>query len=114
MQIGTLVMATSSIQLANGFFGTFIALRVAIEDFQAIMSALVLSGYFVGFTLGASYGGRIIERFGHIRAYAAFAGIVIAATAAMPLAVKSLPCGWACVRSSASAAPACSSRPRAG
>ena len=91
MQIGTLVMATSSIQLANGFFGTFIALRVAIEDFQAIMSALVLSGYFVGFTLGASYGGRIIERFGHIRAYAAFAGIVIAATAAMPLAVKSLP-----------------------
>src|SRR5262245_7988319 len=30
-QIGTLVLATSFIQLANGFFGTFISMRVAIE-----------------------------------------------------------------------------------
>ena len=29
-QIGTLVIATSLIQLANGFFGTFFSLRVAI------------------------------------------------------------------------------------
>lgn len=94
-QIGTLVMATSAVQLANGFFGTFIALRLAVEDFHATMAALVLSGYFIGFTLGASNSGWIIERFGHIRAYAAFAGIAIAATAAMPLAVRSLPwLGW--------------------
>ena len=52
-QIGTLIMATSLIQLANGFFGTFISLRVAIEDFGATMSGLVLSSYFAGFTLGA-------------------------------------------------------------
>jgi hypothetical protein len=49
-QIGTLVMATSGIQLANGFFGTFIALRVAVEDFGATMSALVL-GPLVGMGL---------------------------------------------------------------
>jgi hypothetical protein len=36
-QIGTLIMATSLIQLANGFFGSFISLRVAIEDFGATM-----------------------------------------------------------------------------
>ena len=64
---------------------------MAAEGFHATMAALVLSGYFAGFTLGASCSGRIIERFGHIRAYAAFAGIVVAATAAMPLAAKSLP-----------------------
>ena len=52
-QIGTLVIATSVIQLANGFFGTFISLRVAIEDFGATMAGLVLSSYFAGFTLGA-------------------------------------------------------------
>jgi hypothetical protein len=73
-QIGTLIMATSLIQLANGFFGTFISLRVAIEDFGATMSGLVLSSYFAGFTLGALRCERIIERVGHIRAYAAFAG----------------------------------------
>jgi MFS family permease len=81
-QIGTLVIATSAVQLANGFFGTFISLRVAIEDFGATMAGLVLSSYFAGFTLGALLCGRIIERIGHIRAYAAFGGLVVAATAA--------------------------------
>jgi MFS family permease len=95
-QIGTLIIATSAIQLANGFFGTFISLRVAIEDFGATMAGLVLSSYFAGFTLGALGCGRIIERVGHIRAYAAFAGLVVAATAAMPLRVGPLP--WLILR----------------
>lgn len=95
-QIGTLIIATSGIQFANGFFGTFISLRVALEDFGATMAALVLSSYFAGFTVGAVYCGRIIERIGHIRAYAAFAGLVVAATAAMPLLVEALP--WLVLR----------------
>ncbi len=89
-QITTLIIATSLIQLANGFFGTFISLRVGIEDFGATMAGLVLSSYFAGFTLAALRCGRIIERIGHIRGYAAFAGLVAAATAAMPLMVGSL------------------------
>lgn len=52
-QIGTLIVATSGVQLANGFFGTFISLRVALEDFDATISGLVLSSYFAGFTVGA-------------------------------------------------------------
>ncbi len=84
-QIGTLILATSGIQLAIGFFGTFFALRVALADFSAIRSGLVLASYFAGFTVGAYFGKNIIERFGHIRVYAAFAGIVVAATAAMTL-----------------------------
>jgi MFS family permease len=95
-QIGTLVIATSLVQLANGFFGTFISLRVAIEGFGATMSGFVLSSYFVGFTLGALRCERIIERVGHIRAYAAFAGLVIAATALMPLLVG--PIAWLVLR----------------
>ena len=83
-------------QLANGFFGTFISLRVAIEDFGPTMAGLVLSSYFAGFTLGALRSARIIERVGHIRAYAAFAGLVVAATATMPLLVGSTP--WLLLR----------------
>src|SRR5215472_12788007 len=89
-QIGTLVLATSGVQLAVGFFGTFISLRVSLENFTATMSALVLSGYFAGYTVGAVYCARIIERVGHIRAYAAFAGLAIMATALMPLAINAL------------------------
>ncbi len=95
-QIGALVVATSVIQLANGFFGTFISLRVAVEDFGATKAGLVLSSYFAGFTIGALRCGRIIERIGHIRAYAAFGGLVVAATAAMPLWVGPWP--WLVLR----------------
>lgn len=112
-QIGTLVIATSVVQLANGFFGTFISWRVAIEDFGATMAGLVLSSYFAGFTLGALQCGRIIEGIGHIRAYAAFGGLVVAATATMPLWVGPLP--WLMpVGSLGSAALGSSSRPRVG
>jgi len=94
--IGTLIVATSIVQLANGFFGTFISLRVSLEDFGATLAGLVLSSYFAGFTVGALRCGRIIERVGHIRAYAAFGGLVAAATAAMPLRVG--PVSWLVLR----------------
>jgi MFS family permease len=95
-QIGMLILATSIVQLANGFFGTFFSLRVAIENFQPALSGLVLSSYFAGFTLGALRCEGIIERVGHIRAYAAFAGMVGGATAAMPLLVG--PLSWLILR----------------
>jgi hypothetical protein len=46
-QIGTLIIATSCVQLANGFFGTFISLRVVLEGFDATMAGLVLSSFFL-------------------------------------------------------------------
>ena len=95
-QIGTLILATSGVQLANGFFNTLISLRVAIEDFGPTMAGLVLSSYFAGFTLAALRCGGIIERIGHIRAYAAFAGLVVVATAAMPLLIGGMP--WLVLR----------------
>ncbi len=95
-QIGTLILATSCVQLSIGFFGTFFALRVALADFSAIVSGLVLSSYFAGFTLGAYFCKDIIERFGHIRVYAAFAGMVIAATSAMTLTDQ--PPSWMALR----------------
>jgi MFS family permease len=93
-QIGMLVVATSVVQLATGFFGTFISLRVAVEGFD--FPGLVLSAYFAGFTLGALKGNRIIERIGHIRAYAAFAALVVAAVSIMPLFVGSF--AWVILR----------------
>src|SRR5215471_18947555 len=95
-QIGTLIASTSLIQLANGFFTTFISLRVAAANFNATLAGLILSSYFAGFTVAALRGGRIIERVGHIRAFAAFAGLVVAATAAMPILTG--PISWIILR----------------
>lgn len=85
VQIGTLIVATSLVQLANGFFNTFLSLRLTVENFGPALTGIVLSAYFVGFTIGAVGSGRVIRRVGHIRAYTAFAGMVVVATAAMPL-----------------------------
>ena len=95
-QIGTLIIATSAIQLANGFFGTFISLRIAAADFGPSLSGLVLSSYFAGFVVGAVNCSRIITRVGHIRAYAGCAGLVVAATIAMPAVIGPLP--WLVMR----------------
>jgi hypothetical protein len=41
-QIGTLIIATSGIQLANGFLGTSISLPVILHNFEAATAGLVL------------------------------------------------------------------------
>jgi len=96
VQIGTLIAATSLVQLANGFFNTFLSLRLTIEDFGPAATGIVLSAYFVGFTIGAVACGGVIQRIGHIRAYTAFAGLVVVATALMPLLAT--PLAWATCR----------------
>jgi len=94
-QIATLIIATSGVQLANGFFNTLISLQVAIESFEATMAGLVLSSYFPPSRWPRCAADRF-ERVRHIRAYAAFAGMVVAATAAMPLLLG--PLSWLVLR----------------
>lgn len=94
--VGTLIIAISTVQLANGFFGTFVSLRVSIEDFGGTLGGLILSAYFAGYAAGAMRCGRIIERTGHIRAFAAFAGLTASATAVMPVAVSAI--AWIVLR----------------
>lgn len=55
-----------------------------------------MSSYFIGFTIGSATSGRIIQRIGHIRSYAAFAGIVICASAVMTIYLY--PYAWAVLR----------------
>jgi MFS family permease len=95
-QIGVVIIATNIVQLANGFFGTLISLRVGIEKFEPAIAGFILSSYYAGFTAGAFFSGRIIDRFGHIRAYTAFGGSVVAAAAIMPLIIQPLP--WLALR----------------
>jgi MFS family permease len=88
--ISTLIIAISIFQLANGFFGTLVSLRVSVEEFRVPLGGMVLSAYFAGYTVGAIRCGRIIERIGHIRAFAAFAGLIASATVVMPVAVSAI------------------------
>lgn len=95
-QVGAIILATSLVQLANGFFTTVISLQLGVENFDPTLEGIVLSAYFVGFTIGSVTCGGIIQRVGHIRGYAAFGGIVIASTSGMYLFVDGV--AWAVLR----------------
>lgn len=71
-----LIVGISTVQLANGFLGTLVSVRVSTGDFPHALTGIILSAYYVGYTLGAATVGNVIQRIGHIRAFAALAGLV--------------------------------------
>lgn len=72
----------------NAMLGTIAALRLEIEGYDAGVIGVVLALTSLGFVLGSIYGVRIVRRVGHIRAFAAFAGVAASATLAHPLYVS--------------------------
>lgn len=94
--VGALILGMSMVQLANGYLGTLVSMRVVALDFGAGIGGTVLAAYYAGYTLGAARAGRIIERVGHIRAFAALAGLVGAAVALQP--VLPWPAFWVLAR----------------
>ena len=62
--------------LANALFTTLTSLRADIEGFAVQTIGLIMAGYFLGMFLGARYTSKVIQRGGHIRAFAAFASFM--------------------------------------
>ncbi|MGI9304957.1 MAG: MFS transporter [Gammaproteobacteria bacterium] len=70
-----LLLSVVFIMLANGLFGTFIGLRSGLEGFPKEVIGLLASAYYVGLIIGTLRCGRLINRVGHIRAFAAFCAV---------------------------------------
>ena len=83
--IGSLILGISLVQLANGYIGTLIGIRLAMEQVEPATAGVVTSAYFAGYATGAILCHRLIGRIGHIRAFAAFAALVAAAFLVHPL-----------------------------
>jgi MFS family permease len=65
--------------LGQGFFNTYVSIRLSIDGYSSGMIGIVNSCYFLGMMLGSLYIERFIRRIGHIRAFAIFASINAAA-----------------------------------
>lgn len=72
---------------AQGLMFSLLALRLDADGFSALAVGLVTTGYFAGQLAGALVCGRIIERVGHVRSFAAFASIISATAVFFPLHV---------------------------
>jgi MFS family permease len=83
--VGSLVSGISLIQLANGYVGTLIGIRLAAAHVDPVVIGIVTSAYFAGYAAGAVLCNRLINPAGHIRAFTACAGLVTAALLGHPL-----------------------------
>ncbi|MEK9832093.1 MAG: MFS transporter, partial [Rhodospirillaceae bacterium] len=77
--VSALLLGTLLLMLGSGLQGTLIGIRGAIEAFSRVEIGLMMSAYYAGFGGACLFGGRIIERVGHIRTFAAFASTASAA-----------------------------------
>jgi MFS family permease len=63
------------IVISHGFQGNLLGIRSVIEDFSFIATGTMMSGYFVGFFIGATMVPKLVTKVGHIRVFAAFASM---------------------------------------
>lgn len=74
------LMSLALVILSNGFFVSFISLRLQLEGYDGAFIGYVQSAYYAGLLVGAARVERLIRRIGHIRAYAIFASITTMTT----------------------------------
>ena len=70
-----LFLGMGFIMLAHGYQGSLLGVRAVQEDFGLVATGFMMSGYYVGYFIGAKTIPGFILRVGHIRVFAAFASI---------------------------------------
>jgi MFS family permease len=94
--LGALLLGMSIMLLGNGLFGTLTALRMTIENFSPATIGVVVACHSIGFATACLTCGRIIQRVGHIRVFAAFAATLAFCCICFPIAVN--PVSWIALR----------------
>lgn len=85
ISVGATIIGIAVVQLANGFLGTLVSISSASAGFSPSVVGIVLAAYFGGYTIGAATIGPILQRVGHIRLFAALAGLVAASISLQPV-----------------------------
>ena len=59
--------------IAHGLQGNLLGVRAVLENFNIIATGALMSGYFIGYFVGANVVPNLVGKVGHIRVFAAFA-----------------------------------------
>ncbi len=79
-----------------GLLGTLLGVRATVASFSNLEIGLIMAGYYVGYVVGTQVAPRVIRNVGHIRSFAAFAGLAAAASLAFGLVIH--PAVWLALR----------------
>jgi len=94
--LAALFAGTALLLMGSGLLGTLLAVRGRIEGYPDQVLGLVMSAYFIGFFLGTFAAPGLIQRIGHIRAFAFYAALCAAAVLLHPILVS--PWAWGVLR----------------
>lgn len=94
--LAALLAGTALLLAGSGLLGTLLAVRGRIEGYDDQVMGLVMSAYFAGFFLGTYAAPGLIQRIGHIRAFAAYAALCAATVLLHPILVS--PWAWGLLR----------------
>jgi len=61
--------------IAHGLQGNLLGVRAVLENFNIIATGALMSGYFIGYFVGANSVPGLVSKVGHIRVFAAFASM---------------------------------------
>jgi len=76
------------VTLGNGLFNTLVTVRMHLEGESSQMIGFVSGAYYAGLVLGSFRCERLINKYGHIRAYAAIASVLAVASIMQGLLVN--------------------------
>src|SRR6056297_26089 len=88
VSLSSLIVSIILLIMGNAFLMTLLGLRLSLEEFSASVIGWILAFYSIGFVAGTLYAGRIIEKAGHIRAFAFFAAALCASILIYPMAIE--------------------------
>lgn len=88
VSLSSLIVSIILLIVGNAFLMTLVGLRLSLESFSAGVIGWILAFYSIGFVAGTLYAGRIIEKAGHIRAFAFFAAALSASILIYPMAIE--------------------------
>lgn len=70
-----LFLGMGLLMLGNGLQGSLLGIRASHEGFGTAATGLIMSGFFAGFLLGSVWTPGAVQRYGHIRVFAALAAL---------------------------------------
>src|SRR5258705_13721196 len=84
------------LMLGAGLQSTLLGIRATLEGFPTGITGIVMACYYVGYLLGTISTPRLIRNVGHVRVFAAFAAVSLAATLVQAVYVHPIP--WGAIR----------------
>lgn len=95
-QTWPLLVGCGLLNVGNGLQSTLLGVRAGLEGYPALVTGLLMAGFYLGFMGGASWAPRAVARVGGIRVFAALASL--ASVAILLHAVFVEPVTWIVVR----------------